>query len=139
MLAPGEWTEFEVVLRSDFLLAEPPDRKLNLMYTADRSGLHVPPPTWMGWLSVQFGELWKEVRRLEDMEERWPGGNVKATGQTMNGQKYGEWHYFNEEGDRIKIVNYTEPVGTAECDPNSPENKGAGIRRFKPTERLPTR
>ena len=89
----------------------------------------MPPPAWFGWLPAHFGPLWKEERTLEKAEERWPNGNLKAVGQRMHGHEYGEWHYFNEEGDRVKIVTYTGNLGTRRCDPNGPENKGAGKQR----------
>jgi hypothetical protein len=69
-LARGEWTEFEVILHSEFLLADPADRELKLMYAADREVSRMPPPTWLGWLPVQFGPLWKEERKLEKAEAR---------------------------------------------------------------------
>ena len=75
---------------------------------------------------AEFGNDWKGQRKLDNIQEQWPNGNLKVKGQTMNGEKYGEWHYFNEAGDRIKIVHYTGAHGTATCNPEHPDNKGAG-------------
>ena len=77
-------------------------------------------------VKAAFGQGWKEPeRKRQKVEEKWPNGNFKVVGQTMNGQKCGKWEYYSEAGDRIRIVDYEG--GTAECNPEHPDNKGAGI------------
>ena len=83
---------------------------------------------WIGAVQVEFGPKWKGQRKLEIVEEKWPNGNFQTKGLTMNGEKYGEWHYFNEDGDRIKSVDYSRG-GTATRNPEHPDNKGAGKPR----------
>ncbi|RIK84717.1 MAG: hypothetical protein DCC68_00005 [Planctomycetota bacterium] len=86
---------------------------------------------WIGTVQVQFGEDWKYNRTARHVEETWPNGNLKATGMTVNGKKLGEWNYFNEAGDRIRIEYPGTGRGTAICSPEHPENKGAGRREGK--------
>jgi len=115
-----------VTLDNNFLISEPKGRSLKLDYIDNGSSVGVN--AWIGYLEVKFGSNWKEERRIEKVEELWPNGNLKVTGQTVNGQKDGEWQYFNEDGDRIRIIYYNSNRGSAECNPNHPNNKGAGKR-----------
>ena len=128
-LGPGEWTEFDVPVSVWFLVTEPPTRQLELVYGADSERPDARTPSWMGRLPVELGALRKEDRTLKKVEERWPNGNLKAVGHKAYGQKLGQWEYFNEEGDRVRVeeVRPIQPTVSA-CDPNSPENKGAGKR-----------
>jgi len=127
-LRPGESTEFPVMLDDSFLLAEPNDRKLALTY--ERNGRALGLKAWIGTVHVKFGSQWHEERKLEKVEARWPNGNLKMVGQTMNGRRYGQWEFFNEEGHRIKEVRYTgEDIGSAEYNPDYPSNKGAGAKK----------
>jgi hypothetical protein len=136
-LAPGESLEFEVVLDASFLLAEPADRKLSVTYLRlDHGQL---PNAWIGELPVRFGELWHEERKAGHVEELWPNGNLRAVGSTVNGQRVGEWEFFNEAGDRIRTVGYTGGGGSAECNPEYPTNKGAGRRPPSATQPSTTR
>jgi hypothetical protein len=125
-LKPGESTEFAVNLYSRFLLAEPHERQLTLHYTDTGRAWGIN--AWVGTLTAEFGTGWKGQRKLETVEEKWPNGNLKTKGQTMNGEKYEEWQFFNEAGDRIRTVNYSRG-GSAECNPDHPNNKGAGKSR----------
>jgi hypothetical protein len=126
-LTPAGTVTFELSLDGSLLLAEPNSRKLSLTYRNNGNGVGVN--AWIGVLEAEFGEEWKEERRLEKVEERWPNGNLKAVGQTVNGQQYGEWNYFNEEGDRVRIVDYSGGGGEAACNPEHPANKGAGKKK----------
>ena len=118
---------FDVTLEGDFLLAEPATRKLTLLYRSNGRSLGLK--SWIGSLKVEFGSEWKEERKIEKVEKTWPNGNLKVIGQTVNGHKYGEWHYFNEDGDRVKIIHYTGNRGSATTNPEHPNNKGAGIKK----------
>jgi hypothetical protein len=128
VLRPGESTQCDIKFHAGFLLADPGSRKLILEYwdTGQEWAMHA----WIGSVQAQFGTDWKGQRKLEDIQEQWPNGNFKAKGKTMNGERYGAWHYFNEDGDRIRIVDYTGGHGPAECNPEHPDNKGAGKRRI---------
>lgn len=130
-LKPLEWTDFEVTLDNNFLIAEPKGRSLKLDYRENGNSFGVN--AWIGSLKVEFGANWKEERKVEKVEEFWPNGNLKVTGQTVNGQKHGEWHYFNEDGDRIAKVKYNVNLvsGVTECNPDHRNNKGAGKRQGK--------
>lgn len=109
-----------------FLIADPGTRSLKISYqdNGDSSGLNA----WIGTFEVKRGPHWKEKRETKQFEETWPNGNLKATGMTVNGHKAGEWNYFNEKGDRIRVVYHGESRGTATCNPEHPDNKGAGKR-----------
>ncbi len=124
-LAPGESTEFRVTLDADFLLAKPQSRRLRLFYKENGNAVNVS--AWIGWLDVQLGPEWKEEREVEKVRQRWPNGNLKAVGQKVNGRRRGEWHFFNEEGSRTRVVDYTRG-SEAKCNPEHPDNKGAGLR-----------
>jgi hypothetical protein len=125
-LRPGQTTEFEISLQSGFLIAGPESRSLKLFYGDNANNLGMN--AWIGLLDVKFGSEWSEERKIEKVEETWPNGNLKAIGQTVNGQRYGEWHFFNQEGDRVKVIHYTGGGGTATYNPYHPDNKGAGKR-----------
>jgi len=123
-LAPGETVSFDIKLSADFLRVDPATREVTLRYThnGNENGINA----WIGMVKATFGRGWKEPeRKWEKVEEKWPNGNFKVVGQTMNGQKCGKWEYYSEAGDRIRIVDYEG--GTAECNPEHPDNKGAGI------------
>ena len=128
-LGPGEDVELEVNVDEGFLIADPAERELSLSFLASGSGQGVK--AWMGTLNVDFGADWKYRREIKQVEELWPNGNLKSVGKMVNGVKSGEWHYYNEDGDRIKIAQYGTGRGTALCNPNHPENKGAGKRPAK--------
>jgi hypothetical protein len=122
-LRPGEATQFSVQLQAGFLLAEPAERELTLQYTD--TGRDWSMKAWVGTLATGFGAGWTGQRKLEAVVEKWSNGNLKTKGQTMNDEKYGEWEFFNESGDRIRTINYSKG-GSAECNPDHPSNKGAG-------------
>jgi len=127
-LRPGETTEVTVTLDDSFLLAEPNDRKLALIYK--RNGRALGLKAWIGMVYAEFGSEWKEERKLEKVEERWPNGNLKVVGQTMNGQRCGQWEYFNEQGDRTKDERYTgDDLGSDEYNPEYHSNKGVGAKK----------
>jgi antitoxin component YwqK of YwqJK toxin-antitoxin module len=115
-----------VRLDAHFLVAEPRERQLTLHYTD--TGRNWGMKAWVGTLMGEFGLGWQGKRKLQLVEEKWPNGNLKTKGQTMNGEKYEEWQFFNEAGDRIRTINYSRG-GSAECNPNHPSNKGAGKLR----------
>ncbi len=95
--------------------------KIVYVYTGEEWGLKA----WVGVVDVKFGEGWKEQRVYKDVINKWPNGNLKEKGRTMNGTKYGKWEYFNEAGDRIRSEEH--PGGaTATANPEHPDNKGAG-------------
>ncbi len=118
-LKPGESVRFEVSLTEGFLRADPPSRYLKLTYC--NMSHSADGKAWIGLLMAHFGSEWKEERKLEEVKERWPNGNVKAVGQTMNGQKHGQWSYFNEEGDLIREANYSDGSAQAEYYEDSAE------------------
>jgi len=125
-LDPGKSLEFTVKLNESFLTADPGTRSLRLSYFCN--GKSMGPNVWIGTLEVKPGSQWKEKRETEQIEETWPNGNLKGTGKTVNGHKLGAWNYFNEHGDRIKVVYYGEGRAEATCNPEHPDNKGAGRR-----------
>jgi hypothetical protein len=128
-IQPTDGMGLEIVVAKNFLVAEPAEQELKLSYLANgnRQGVNA----WIGTISVQFGADWKYKREVKHVEELWENGNLKATGTTVNGVKLGEWNYFNEAGDRIKIAYHQTFRGTSICNPEHPKNKGAGKRPAK--------
>ena len=126
---PTEEITFETILINDFLIAKPAERRLTLSYLSN--GNHQGVKAWIGTILVEFGTGWKFKREVKHIELTWENGNLKATGTTVNGVKHGEWNYFNEQGDRIRIEHPGTGQGTAVCNPEHPDNKGAGKRRAK--------
>jgi hypothetical protein len=125
-IEPNTDKVLELKLWKSFLIADPAERQLTISYLANGNGQGVK--AWIGTLKVEFGADWKEKREIKQVEETWPNGNLKATGKTVNGVKQGEWNYFNEEGDRIRVAYPGTGQGTAVCNPEHPKNKGAGKR-----------
>ena len=103
-LQPGGIIEFEVQLENRFLLANPASRTLKIGY--DNNGAAYNINAWIGILPVTFGAEWTEDQKVETIQETWPNGKIKVTGQTVNGQKRGEWIYYNEEGDATHRATY---------------------------------
>jgi hypothetical protein len=128
-LKPGESIQFDVELGDRFLLADPSTREMTVVF--DNNGRAYGVNAWIGNLNVEFGKDWKEEREIKNVGEKWPNGNFKAVGQTVNGERFGEWNFFNEKGDRIKTIYYTSNRGSAKCNPEHPSNKGAGIPKNK--------
>jgi hypothetical protein len=124
-LTPGGTLDFEVTLSESFRIAEPHLRHLKVIY--HDNGNTVGVNAWIGTLEVKPGTEWNEERKTEKVEETWPNGNLKVTGTKMNGHRVGEWTYYNEQGDRIRVENPAEGK-VAVCNPDHPDNKGAGIR-----------
>lgn len=122
VLNPGESVESKFKLFDFMLFSEPAVRKIKIEYvhTGSEWGLKA----WVGSVDVNFGEGWKEKRVYKDVVEKWPNGNLKEKGTTMNGKKSGKWEYFNEAGDRIRTEEH--PGAVAEENPDHPDNKGAG-------------
>ncbi len=125
-LAPAASIEVSITLLDSYLLAEPSTRKLTLAYADNGSSQGVN--AWIGLVNAQFGTAWNEQRNMVKVEEKWPNGNLKAVGQTVNGKRFGDWEFFNENGDRTEIIGYTGGHGSAVCNPEHPDNKGAGKR-----------
>ena len=125
-LKPAQSLEFKTHLDESFLLADPDDRSLKISFRDNGNSVGVN--AWIGTLEVRPGSDWEEQREEKMVGELWPNGNLKATGRSINGHKMGEWNYFNEEGDRIKIAHYQTGHGTATCSPEHPANRGAGKR-----------
>ena len=128
-LEPNESIEFEIVLTDDFLNRELSERRLRYSYlnNGNRQGLKA----WIGSIDVEFGPEWKATREVKQEEEFWENGNLKAAGPTVNGQKLGEWNYFNLQGDRIRIEYFGTGRGTSICNPEHISNKGTGKRLSK--------
>lgn len=128
-IKPAESILLETMVPEDFLIAEPAERRLQLSYWANgnRQGVKA----WIGTIHVEIGTAWKYERKVKVIEETWENGNLKATGTTVNGVKVGEWNYFNEQGDRIRVEYPGTGRGTAICNPEHPENKGAGKRNAR--------
>lgn len=125
-LKPGDSIQIQVTLQESFLLAQPSSRTVTLTYkdNGSRQGLKA----WIGLVNAEFGTDWKEQRKIEKVEEKWRNGNLKAMGQTVNGKRFGNWEFFNENGDRTQTIDYTGGHGSAVCNPEHPDNKGAGKR-----------
>jgi len=123
-IAPAGSSEVLISLLESYLLAEPGTRKLTLAYTDNGSSKGVN--AWIGLVNVQFGAAWNEQMNMVKVEEKWPNGNLKAVGHTVNGKRFGDWEFFNENGDRTEIVGYTGGHGSAVSNPEHPDNKGAG-------------
>lgn len=128
-LRPGDNVQFEVELHDRFLLSAPSARKMTVNY--DNNGSAFGINAWIGSIPVSFGTDWTEERKVETVEATWPNGNLKSTGQTVNGERYGEWNFFNDEGDRTETICYGNNRGSAKCNPEAPSNKGAGRRQKK--------
>jgi hypothetical protein len=123
-LKPNESIQLDVIVWQAFLIAEPASRHMTLTYLA--SGKREGLKAWLGRIDVEFGADWKYRRELKQVKETWNNGNLKVTGTTVNGVKFGEWNFYSEGGDRIKIVSYGTGHGTTTCNPDHPDNKGAG-------------
>ena len=126
LLKPARSLELAVKLNQSFLTADPSTRRLQLSYYSNGSSIGLI--AWIGTLRVGRGPQWEENRQTRKVERKWPNGNLRETGTTVNGHRLGKWNYFNEQGDRVKIVYYGEGRGTATCNPEHPANKGAGRR-----------
>jgi len=124
ILKPKESFAFKVRLSQSFFIDNAEDREITLFYGETGRGLGLN--AWIGRLDVVLGKNWKEKRVIEKVVEKWPNGNLKVVGQKVNGQLYGKWEYFNEAGDRIREKDFSKGT-VAECNPEHPSNKGAGI------------
>lgn len=125
-IAPDGSHEIQVAVSSSFLVTDSNNRSLKISFHSHNA--RIETNQWVGSLEVNPSDQWKEVREEKDVQEKWANGNLKVTGKTMNGQKIGAWHHFNEQGDRIKIENHNNGQGNATCNPDHPTNKGAGKR-----------
>ena len=125
-IGPEENHEIQVSVSQSFLNADPLKRTLEISFYCANGKLG--ENQWVGTLSVHPSKSWTEVRVERNVEETWDNGILKATGKTMNGQRFGAWHFFNEQGDRIRIEYPSSGRGTAICAPEHPTNKGAGLR-----------
>jgi hypothetical protein len=104
-LAPGQSTRFRVNLSGRFMAAEPVTREITLDYLSNGNEHGVN--AWIGSLKVTFGEEWKEPpHTIQEVEERWPNGNLKARGQLRDGQKNGLWTYYREDGKAVREEKY---------------------------------
>ena len=128
LIAPGGFLEFPFKIEKRLILF-PEDQRSITLHFLDNGG-ESGSRAWIGIVEVGFGEGWKENRQEKKVEELWPNGNLKEIGQTINDERVGDWEFFNEEGDRIRKVDYSNG-GTAESNPEHPSNKGAGIRKKK--------
>jgi len=128
LIAPGSFLDIPFEIERSLMLFPKEQRSVVIAFL-DNGG-EAGPRAWIGVVEASFGEEWKERRLEENVEELWPNGNLKMIGQTVNGERVGDWGFFNEQGDRIREVDYSNG-GTAECNPKHPSNKGAGIRKKK--------
>ncbi|MEQ1825133.1 MAG: hypothetical protein ABL921_04280 [Pirellula sp.] len=126
-LAPNESLDFQVSASPSFLNAERSKRKFEIDYAS--FGEKIDSEQWVGTLVVQPGSLWNEVRLIKNIENTWDNGNLKESGMNVNGEKTGPWHFFNEQGDRIRIEHFSDGGGTSICNPEHPANKAAGKRQ----------
>ncbi len=126
-IGPDETHEIQLSVSQSFLNADPLKRKLEISYYCPNG--KIEENQWIGTLSVHPSKTWTEVRVEKNLEETWDNGNLKATGKTMNGARFGEWHFYNEQGDRIRIEYPSSGRGTSICAPEHPENNGAGIKK----------
>jgi hypothetical protein len=89
----------------NFLAADPSSRKLVLRFL--RNGGEFGLNAWIGNLEAKFEEGWKEPgREVKAEEERWPNGELKARGPTLNGKRHGTWYEYREDGKKIREVEY---------------------------------
>jgi hypothetical protein len=125
-LAAGSSLEIKIQLFESFVRSDPAQREVQLGY-ANLGSAYGPNP-WIGEFKVELSPAWKK-REEAKVEELWPNGNLKTTGTLVNGERFGEWNFFNEAGDRTSITYYQQGRGSATCNPEHPTNKGAGIRK----------
>ena len=125
MIAPGSFLDFPMELAERLLLFPADQRSIKIDFL-DNGG--DGPRAWIGVVSAIFGGSWTEKRLEEKVKETWPNGNLKMIGQTVNGERVGHWEFFSEKGDRIRTVGYTKGGSTGTCNPEHPNNKGAGVR-----------
>ena len=126
-LASGKSVECEISLKESFLRGDPQQRNALVEYRA--LPMKAEQRGWIGVLKIEFGKNWKEPERIvKRVEEKWPNGNLKKCGDVLNGKETGLWTFYNEQGDRIKEINYTTGL-VAECNPTHPDNKGAGLAK----------
>ncbi len=124
ILKPGKAIDLPVKLNPLFLVSDPAKRKMTIKFDQLAKGLNVA--SWVGNLEVKTSPDWRENRITKKVKKTWPNGNLKTVGQTTNGTRCGKWEFFNEQGDRVKIVDYDNGT-TATCNAEHPDNKGAGI------------
>lgn len=125
-IPPSESIPVEVIVHKDVLIADPTKRAVKLSFW--NNGNHQGVKAWIGTIKVGFGPDWEYERKEKLIVRKWKNGNLKATGKTVNGVKLGEWNYFNEQGDRIRIEYPGTGRGTSICNSDHPTNKGTGKR-----------
>ena len=128
IIEPGGHLDFPIQINARLLLFPLEQRSIRVAFL-DNGG-KAGPRSWIGVVEAGFGKGWSEERKTKKVEEFWANENFKMIGQTVNGKRIGKWEFFNEAGDRIKEVDYSNG-GTAHCNPEHPNNKGAGIRKKK--------
>jgi hypothetical protein len=128
-LKPGDLARIKVELHRSFLQGQPGTRRLIVRYW--NSGRKQHWKAWIGSMEVSFGPAWKGfAAKLQEIVEKWPNGNLKATGDKLGNRKVGRWTYYNEQGDRIREKDFDEGQ-TSEFNPNDPDNKGLGRSKAK--------
>jgi hypothetical protein len=128
-LKPGESSRYKVKLHGSFLYGRPGTQRLIVSYWNSGRKQHLK--AWIGPLEVKFGPAWKgSAGGRQKSVEKWPNGNLKATGQKHGERKVGRWTYYNEQGDRIREEDFDEGQ-TSEFNPNHPHNKGLGRPKAK--------
>ncbi|MCU0724163.1 MAG: hypothetical protein MUC63_11245 [Planctomycetes bacterium] len=127
-LEPGLSMELEIPIDGGFARSQSKDARMNLTYR--RLAKAQGRKAWIGILPVSIGEEWKVEGKPEPFERRWPNGNLRFVGAWLNGRETGRWHYFNENGDRVRIVEYVDGLvcSETECNPDHADNKGAGVK-----------
>ena len=105
MVAPGGFFDFPFELEKRLILFPENERSIEISFLDN--GREAGRRAWIGVVKVSFGEEWTEKRRQKKVEELWPNGNLKMIGQTVNGERVGDWEFFNEEGDRVRGVDYS--------------------------------
>ena len=124
VIAPDGFLDFPIEIKDRLLLFPADQRSIKMEFL--NNGGEAGPRAWIGVVTATFGDDWAEERLEEKVKKRWPNGYFKMVGQTVNGERVGDWEFFNEKGDRIKKVAYTNG-GSAEYNSEHPNNKGAGI------------
>jgi hypothetical protein len=130
-LEPGQTMEVEVPINRSYARSPAEGARMLLFYR--HLGRNVGLKAWIGTVAVAIGAEWKVERNFERVELLWPNGNLRETGATLNGRRTGRWEYFNDRGDRIRIVEFEDGdvSSVAECNPDHASNKGAGARKKK--------
>ena len=66
--------------------------------------------------------------KILEIVEKWPNGNLRMTGRKAGDHNVGRWAYYNEQGDRIRELDF-DKGGSISVIPTLLQTKGWGSPR----------